>query len=153
MLGIDYSPASILLARRIALQKGYSEEEVAFKEWDILTPPTREDGWNEDVEFDVVLDKGTFDAVSLNEETDEAGRRVCEGYCARVVRMVKVGGTFLVTSCNWTEGELREWFEYGAGGDDPGGRFAFDGKVEYPKFRFRGVEGQSVYGVCFRRVR
>ncbi|KAI4233192.1 MAG: hypothetical protein LQ349_004552 [Xanthoria aureola] len=154
MLGVDYSPASVELAARVARQKGYdgTDGAVRFREWDILREPTAENGWEgEEGGFDVVLDKGTFDAISLNEETDAAGRRVCEGYRARVVRLVKVGGRFLVTSCNWTESELREWFE-GQDRDGMRGGFEFEGRVEYPKFKFGGQEGQSVYGVCFRRV-
>ncbi|KAL8843968.1 MAG: hypothetical protein Q9176_001663 [Flavoplaca citrina] len=151
MLGIDYSPASIELATRVARQKGYdTDEEIRFREWDILWEPTAENGWEEG-QFDVVLDKGTFDAISLNEETDGLGRRVCEGYRDRVVKMAKVGGRFLVTSCNWTENELKEWFE-GKVGDGSSHGLEFEGRVEYPKFRFGGNEGQSVYGVCFRRI-
>ncbi|KAI4126905.1 MAG: hypothetical protein LQ338_003482 [Usnochroma carphineum] len=153
MLGIDYSPASVELASRIAKEKGYTENEVGFKEWDILSDREWKEG-----EFDVVLDKGTFDAVSLSAETEErTGRRVCEGYAAKVVRMVKKGGRFLVTSCNWTEEELRGWFEKGKGEGDANqenedGGFEFEGRVEYPRFKFGGKEGQSVYGVCFRRM-
>ncbi|KAL8659469.1 MAG: hypothetical protein Q9226_000428, partial [Calogaya cf. arnoldii] len=148
MLGIDYSPASIELATRVAKQKGYNtDEDIRFREWDILQEPTAGNGWEgEDGGFDVMLDKGTFDAISLNEETDGRGRRVCEGYRDRVVEMVKVGGRFLVTSCNWTESELREWFE---GKDEvtSSGGFEFEGRVNYPKFKFGGAEGQSVYGI------
>ncbi|KAL9059389.1 MAG: hypothetical protein Q9206_001518 [Seirophora lacunosa] len=145
MLGIDYAAASVELASRIAAEKGYEETEVGFKEWDILD--TRRE-WGEGA-FDVVLDKGTFDAVSLNAETDAEGKRVCEGYRGRVLGMVKKGGRFLVTSCNWTEEELRGWFE-GAGGQEVG--FEWEGRVEYPTFRFGGKSGQSVSGVCFRRM-
>ncbi|KAI4261528.1 MAG: hypothetical protein L6R42_003268, partial [Xanthoria sp. 1 TBL-2021] len=76
MLGIDYSPASVELATRVARQRGYNntDEDVRFREWDILREPTVENGWTEG-DFDVVLDKGTFDAISLNEETDGWGRR------------------------------------------------------------------------------
>ncbi|KAL8801497.1 MAG: hypothetical protein Q9182_004400 [Xanthomendoza sp. 2 TL-2023] len=151
-LGIDYAPASIDLATRLARQKGYPEDAVRFQCWDILSQRDGSD-WK-DGEFDLVLDKGTFDAVSLNADVDaESGKRVCEVYRDRVMPMVKTGGRFLVTSCNWTEGELREWFEGGGGGDgEQHGRFEFEGRVEYPKFRFGGVEGQGVYGVCFRKV-
>ncbi|KAL8689530.1 MAG: hypothetical protein Q9218_004817 [Villophora microphyllina] len=157
MLGVDYSAASVELASRIAGQKGYTSERhegVRFKEWNIITGDWTNSG---EGRFDVVLDKGTFDAVSLNAETDADGRRVCEGYRDKVLPMVKVGGRFLVTSCNWTEEELRGRFEgdgYGESGRDVEGEggFEYEGRVEYPKFRFGGMEGQSVSGVCFRRV-
>lgn len=144
---MDYSAASVELARRVAERKelgeggggGGSAGLVEFRVWDIL-------GEGDELEetFDVVLDKGTFDAVSLSDEVDGAGRRVCEGYRERVERLVKGGGGILViTSCNWTEEELRGWFE--------GGELVFEGRIEYPRFSFGGQTGQSVSSVCFRR--
>ena len=136
MLGVDYSLASVELARRIAGQKNL---DIEFEVWDIMG---NENPWLGEV-FDVVLDKGTFDAVSLNAEEDVDGRRTCEGYRDKVEKMVKPGGRFLITSCNWTEKELREWFG--------GGDLVVEGRVEYPTFSFGGLKGQSVYSVCFRR--
>lgn len=149
MLGVDYSPKSIEFAHRLASSKP-SCSNIEFAHFDILssppssilTPPN-EDG------FDVVLDKGTFDAISLSEETDGQGRRVCEHYKERVLPLVRAGGVLLVTSCNWTEGELIHWFE---GVDGEGRGFEKVGRVEYRSFRFGGQEGQTVAAVCFRRV-
>ena len=146
LVGVDYSEASIDLCRQLALRKGYpvgpSSEgrSLEFATWDIMRTPPRQE-WIEG--FDVVLDKGTFDAVSLSGEVDEQGRRICEGYRERVERLVKKGGYVLVTSCNWTEGELKEWFT--------GGELEVFGRVEYPTFKFGGQTGQSVCSVCFRR--
>lgn len=139
MLGVDYSVGSVELARRIAREKNGVVGNVEFRVWDIMG----EDPW-EGGEFDVVLDKGTFDAVSLSAEEDGRGRRVCEGYRARVEQLVKRGGVLLVTSCNWTEEELRGWFE--------GGELGFEGRVGYPRFSFGGQTGQSISSVCFRRT-
>lgn len=163
MLGVDYSGASIEFARRIARGKKLVEG-IEFKEGDVLKLEVGE--------WDVVLDKGTFDAVCLSgeevEDEDEGWgegdggkeggrrrrrrRRVCEGYREQVEKLVKRGGgRFVVTSCNWTEGELRAWFEGGDGGEGEGGELVFEGRVEYPRFKFGGGTGQSVSGVCFRR--
>lgn len=139
MVGVDYSGSSVELARGLAEAKGLGVE---FEVWDVMKDAPRGD-WGEG--FDVVLDKGTFDAVSLCGETDGGGRRVCEGYRERVERLVRGGGLVLVTSCNWTEGELEEWF--GGGGLEAVGR------VEYPTFRFGGGSGQSISSVCFRKKR
>ena len=109
-----------------------------FKQWDIMG----EEKWMEG-EFDLVLDKGTFDAVSLSGEVDGEGRKICEGYRARVEVLMKPGGRFLVTSCNWTEEELRSWFE--------GEELVYAGRIAYPKFSFGGKTGQSISSVCFRR--
>lgn len=110
--------------------------------------------------FDIVLDKGTFDAISLSDEGNEGGERICERYPGAVARLVRKGGYFVITSCNWTESELVEWFTRAAntnksadmdnGADADGGFVVYD-RVEYPKFRFGGQEGQGVCTVCFQR--
>lgn len=138
MMGVDYSAASVELARRIMSAKE-NMEGVEFRVWDIMG----RESWDGGV-FDVVLDKGTFDAVSLSADVDERGNRVCERYRAQVEVMVKRGGVLLVTSCNWTQGELKEWFG--------GGELVYEGEVEYPRFRFGGRTGQSISSVCFRRI-
>lgn len=127
--------------------------KVEFAVWDLLRGDYNDgvvlsgaqaDGW------DVVLDKGTFDAISLSEDRDEQGRRICEGYKARVLRLVKKGGLFLVTSCNWTEAELEGWFGHGSG-DVEGASFVNIGRVKYPSFSFGGVKGQTISTLCFQR--
>ncbi|TVY13559.1 Protein-lysine N-methyltransferase EFM4 [Lachnellula arida] len=131
MLGVDYSAQSVEFARRIAGSRG---AEVEFEYFDLMTDSpasilTRDQaaGW------DVVLDKGTFDAISLSEERDGRGRRLCEGYRERVVPLVREGGLLLVTSCNWTGEELRAWFA-GAG-------LRVVGEVGYRSFVFGGAQG------------
>lgn len=138
MTGLDYSEASVELARKIMSAKS-NMEEIEFQVWDIMGAKPWIGG-----AFDVVLDKGTFDAVSLSAEVDGQGKRACEGYRARVEGMVKRGGILLVTSCNWTEEELKEWFG--------GGELLYEGQVEYPRFRFGGGTGQSISSLCFRRI-
>ena len=101
--------------------------------------------------FDIVLDKGTFDAVSLSEDVDPgSGKRVCEKYPPIAKGLVRKGGFLVVTSCNWTEEELVKWF-VGEDGEGKDGLRVW-GKVEYPRFRFGGMEGQGVCTVCFERV-
>jgi len=145
MLGVDYSERSVEFAKRIA---GDRDLNVEFRWWDIMnqSPSSasildgdQKEGW------DVVLDKGTFDAISLSEEMDERGRRVCEGYKERVLPLVREGGVFLVTSCNWTEEELVGWF-----GGETGG-FVECGRIGYKSYSFGGVKGQTISSVCFRR--
>ena len=158
MVGVDYSAASVELARRVAGERGMGPRgekgEVRFEEWDIMKEEPGEwcpfvDGGAGERGFDVVLDKGTFDAISLCEERDGRGRRVCEGYRDRVVGLVRKGGYLLVTSCNWTEGELRGWFE---GKGEGGGELEFWGRVKYPSFMFGGRTGQSISSVCFKKM-
>ncbi|RAH64110.1 putative S-adenosylmethionine-dependent methyltransferase [Aspergillus aculeatinus CBS 121060] len=158
--------------------------EIRFEEWDILSSSEDEAGvvpeglgWfpYEQGGFDIVLDKGTFDAVSLSAEVVSGEerkrgkmvqRRVCERYPGIARGLVRPGGFLVVTSCNWTEEELVEWFtasaaaaisaggDGGDGGDGDGrkDRLVVWGRVEYPRFRFGGREGQGVCTVCFQRV-
>lgn len=149
MLGVDYSGASIELAERIARAKGFYGEVVRWRVWDVLAAEPLVGGGGGDGEgWDVVLDKGTFDAVSLMGVEGVEAR-----YVERVKGLVRVGGRVVVTSCNWTEGEVRRWFEGGKEGDAGGkgnGDLVFEGRVEYPRFRFGGVEGTSVCSICFQ---
>jgi SAM-dependent methyltransferase len=148
MLGVDYSEKSVEFANRIAADKGLGNSEIDFIHFDILTSSpssiltsAQSSGW------DVVLDKGTFDAISLSQEVDVRGRRICEGYREKVVGLMRIGGLFLVTSCNWTPEELRKWFE----GEGEGGRLCVVGEIAYRSFRFGGEVGQTIGSVCFRR--
>lgn len=154
MVGVDYSPEAIELAGRLEMarrsdQGGDNEwQKVEFEIWDIMKDPVPQSGkeWVPMDGFDVVLDKGTFDAISLCDEVDEQQKRMCEGYATRVEKMVKVGGIFLITSCNWTEEELRRWFRNAES-------LKACGRIKYPTFRFGGKTGQSISSVCFRKVR
>ncbi|KAG9244137.1 S-adenosyl-L-methionine-dependent methyltransferase [Calycina marina] len=148
MLGVDYSERSIEFAQHIAAEKNFGPtgggKLVEFRAWDIMTSsPTPILDGAQAYGWDVVLDKGTFDAISLSEEKDAQGRRNCEGYKERVVPLIREGGVFLVTSCNWTEEELRGWFE--------GGELEVVESLRYTSFAFGGAEGQSVSTICFRR--
>ena len=138
MLGVDYSVQSVQLARRIAEEKGL-ESHIIFKVWDILNG-RGEDGEELELgQWDIVLDKGTFDAVSLS---GIAGSE--EQYVRRVEELVKEEGMVLVTSCNWTEAEITQWFEAGGGLK----RFV---SLPYPSFTFGGSTGQSISSICFRK--
>lgn len=142
--------------------------EIRFEEWDILgstaqlsetgTPSSEPPPADQKLDwfpyetggFDIVLDKGTFDAVSLSDDAKDT--RVCERYPRIARRLVRAGGFVVVTSCNWTEEELVSWFVGGGHGQGENDRLVVWGRVEYPRFRFGGHEGQGVSTVCFRRV-
>jgi SAM-dependent methyltransferase len=192
MVGVDYAMKSVELARRLVRGSSSSganadnNKSIRFEVWDILA--VANDGDDEEVQstlpdwfpvdqggFDIVLDKGTFDAVSLSAEeveieTDEhqqqqpqisttsasgrrVRRRICERYPAAAGRLVRPGGFLVVTSCNWTEEELVKWFTAATiGGDGQDGLVVWD-RIAYAKFRFGGHEGQGVCTVCFQRKR
>ncbi|XWX01031.1 hypothetical protein V2A60_009056 [Cordyceps javanica] len=169
LTGVDYSAHSIRLAKQVAASRNLLSD-ISFAEWDllrgpalstVLAPPssvttttttttTTKSSTTTGGTFDVVLDKGTFDAISLSDATDDRGRRVCEGYKARVLPLLPVNGLFLITSCNWTEAELRDWFVGGEIVD--GAAFEEAGRVKYRTFSFGGVSGQTISTLCFRKI-
>ena len=61
--------------------------------------------------YDVCLDKGTYDAISLSPHVPQLNCR--ESYARCVQEIVRSGGMFILTSCNWTEEELKEHFTQG----------------------------------------
>jgi EEF1A lysine methyltransferase 2 len=183
MLGVDYSERSVEFARRIARTRRRGEEQDGgddkmkrkeedeeennngnprFLTHDILHSPASQllsaatapaAGW------DVMLDKGTFDAVSLSAEPDASER-----YRDCVLPLLRPGGIFVITSCNWTEQELGRWFDHGLaeGGGGEGERrgglvgeeewvFRQVGKIQYPSFSFGGVKGQTISTLCFQK--
>lgn len=161
MVGTDYSHRSVEFAVSIAASRTPPTVPVIeFLQHDIMTsPPSVVLTAPNECGYDVVLDKGTFDAISLSEERlpnangnggegigNGNGKRLCEGYKDRIVPLLKEGGIFLVTSCNWTEEELRGWFEDGVG------ELVFEKALRYKSFVFGGREGQSISSVCFRKM-
>lgn len=116
LTGIDYSSgaaklgASIEASRRESLADELDEDEEVLNEatceWrvgDLLRDDFPE-------MWDLVMDKGTFDALALSQEpVDESGGQLpSRVYPERIARLVKPGGFFLITSCNFTEDEVKK---------------------------------------------
>lgn len=144
MVGVDYSEPSVQLARRVAEQKQAQQSNLGhlnFECWDILQSPAGD--WLADG-FDVVLDKGTFDAISLMEHTADADGP-CKVYREKVITLIKPGGFLLVTSCNWTKQELLQWLAPGHG------ELNYYDEAKYPTFSFGGQTGQTIVTIVFRR--
>lgn len=155
LVGVDYSESSVELARRIqqtrraaddgsvvdAITEDSSAPSIGFELFDILGS---ESALWIGKGFDLVLDKGTFDAISLSDLKDAEGRTGAEAYGEKVQRLIRHGGFLLVTSCNWTEEELRKWLA--------APELAYHGTIRYPSFTFGGQKGQSVSTLCFKRT-
>lgn len=148
MVGVDYSAKSVELCQQIL--RGRSSEEslgdIRFERHDLLEPMGSRPAWLPEQGFDVVLDKGTFDAISLSSETDAAGRRINETYAQKVEPLIKHGGLLIITSCNWTEDEIKHWFER------PQGMLKFADSIKYPSFTFGGKSGSQVCTLIFQKT-
>lgn len=102
LYGIDYSAPAVKLANSIV--KDQKIENITLKEFDFLT---------DDVKtlptFLLVLDKGTYDVVSMNDESKEKRNQ----YKENIIDLLQPNGMFLIVSCNWTQLELNEQFGNG----------------------------------------
>jgi SAM-dependent methyltransferase len=94
MSGIDYSPGSIKLAESIAVTR--RGDKISFHLCDFLKedPPTLP--YENNAGWDLILDKGTFDAIALMEK-DSSGLAPADGYPPKIARLLKPGGYFLIT--------------------------------------------------------
>ncbi|KAI8870513.1 S-adenosyl-L-methionine-dependent methyltransferase [Ramicandelaber brevisporus] len=148
VLGVDYSEPGIALAKSVAVKYGL-EDKINYEVADVLSSETT-NKWNQ--RFDIILDKGTYDAICLCAESDETsdgneGRKVDVRrgikYPPSMAEMLKDGsGLLVITSCNWTIDELIQQFSQW---------FDLHGKIEHPAFKFGGKVGQSVSTAIFKK--
>ncbi|XP_061646035.1 EEF1A lysine methyltransferase 2 [Phyllopteryx taeniolatus] len=131
LTGIDYSPASVELAKCVLQAEGLTHVNV--KEEDFCR------GGLEG--YDVCVDKGTFDAISLNPDNTSEVKRL---YVEALKGSLTDQGLFFITSCNWTKEQLLERFNEG---------FEFVQELPTPTFQFGGKKGNSVTALIFKRVR
>lgn len=145
MVGVDYSEASVNLACRIATQRRDTMREgtgsLRFECWDLLESGPGD--WLQDG-FDAVLDKGTFDAISLM-HGETGSMQPCARYREKVAPLLRPGSFLVITSCNWTREELQRWLS------PPGSELSFFAEAKYPTFTFGGQIGQSIVTLVFRR--
>ncbi len=57
------------------------------------------------MKYNLLLDKGTFDAISLMEDFGSAVR---ERYLKATSSLLKEDGLFLIATCNWTSEEITQ---------------------------------------------
>ncbi|XP_067012529.2 EEF1A lysine methyltransferase 2 [Anabrus simplex] len=130
LTGVDYSPNAIALARAVASSQGL---EIHYEVCDVLS------GALDGRRYQVALDKGTYDAVSLCPDDTKMKR---EQYISSVHSLLHPGGLLVITSCNWTEKELVAHFQ---------DKFNVLEVIPTPKFNFGGKSGSLVSSVVFQK--
>ncbi|EJD49036.1 S-adenosyl-L-methionine-dependent methyltransferase [Auricularia subglabra TFB-10046 SS5] len=145
MLGVDYSEDSVKLARLVAGARNWPE--VAFARSDFLAddPPAPHNMEGPLNAWDLLLDKGTYDAIALAPQGD-AGRHPKDVYPERVARLLKPAGLFLITSCNFTEEELKAQF------DRPETGLRYHSRIEHPTYTYGGRSGSVCASVAFQKA-
>lgn len=138
--GIDYSADSVQFAHHIAQEK-YPQRQFAFQRVDILS----DDAFLSN-KFDILLDKGTLDAIALNQEplAHFDGRLGMEVYSSQLEKLMHADSVFLITSCNFTEEELVHLVTSGT-------LLKKWDRIEFPSFEFGGAKGSTVCSVAFKR--
>lgn len=130
LTGIDYSEKAIVLAREVAV-KFAVKENITYLICDVLQLVF----WDS---FDFVVDKGTYDAISLSENGVENKKK----YIKNVYRSLREDGLLLITSCNWTKNELDNQFLE---------RFIYFDSINTPQFQFGGTVGNTVTCVIYKK--
>ncbi|XP_059153827.1 EEF1A lysine methyltransferase 2-like [Physella acuta] len=135
LTGVDYSEGAIQLSKSIANKEGVTD--INFLVCDLLSTSSVED-LSKQGPFDVCVDKGTYDAISLRQAHVVDDRRT---YSCSVKSLLKEGGLFIITSCNWTSEQLKLNFQ---------NEFELVHEIPAPKFTFGGKTGQTVTTLVFK---
>jgi EEF1A lysine methyltransferase 2 len=127
--GSDYIDEALVIAEKYAKDVHYIHS-LKFVCDDILATTI-------DRSFDLVVDKGTFDAIALSgkEEDKVAYRNSINALCTKY---------FVVTSCNFVKDELVAFFS--------GTTWQVKQQIPYPVFSFGGATGSTVTSLVFERV-
>jgi len=155
--GIDYSPDAVKLARMLAVARSQNSEQVtSFHVCDFISElpppppppaspaPSGQLDADVQVSWDLLLDKGTYDAIALGGK-DESGRCPVAVYPVRASNLLRENGYFLITSCNFTEEELKARFI------NPETNFRFHSHVKHPSISFGGQTGSVYTTVAFKK--
>uniref|UniRef100_A0A8D8LB50 Protein-lysine N-methyltransferase n=1 Tax=Cacopsylla melanoneura TaxID=428564 RepID=A0A8D8LB50_9HEMI len=132
LTGVDYSDEAIQLAQLIKEKENLVN--IQLKVQDLLSSqvPTSV--------YHIAVDKGTYDAISLNPE-DPASKR--KTYIDNVHTMLKPEGLFIITSCNWTQAELFDHFSQ---------HFQHIESISAPQFSFGGKVGNTVTTLIMKKI-
>ena len=132
---LDYSPAAIQLAKEFIGPEAAGK--IAIYAADILET----EGLPEADKYEVIVDKGTFDAISLSGL--DVNNQIAPAFKRTLKKLSKkqTGSLFVITSCNWTAAELKVIF---------GPELTVIDEIEHASFTFGGRKGQDVSTVIFQ---
>lgn len=144
--GIDYSPDSIELANAIHAKK-FADQKFTFTEVDFISKkcPYLEENPGY---FDVLFDKGTLDAIALNNSPVEGfdGKSGPQVYPTQISQLMHPGSLLIITSCNFTEQELESLVTQDGTND-----LEVWKKIPYKSFQFGGVKGSTICSIAFTK--
>lgn len=138
---LDYSEQAIQLAKLLV---GFNDDRIF--QADILNSTSVPS--NQRNTFDLVVDKGTFDAISLNpdfqgDDCQSKTKALADTFKLTLKTLLSPSqpSRFMITSCNWTSQELESIF---------GPEFKRVDEILHTKFMFGGKSGQDVSTIIFK---
>ena len=142
--GIDYSPDSVAFAQLIA-EKKYSQQPFTFDTVDFIAKTCAYLEENAG-KFDVLFDKGTLDAIALNNDPIDGfdGKIGTQVYASQVSQLMHAGLLLIITSCNFTENELVQVITQNGANS-----LLVWKKIKYPSFQFGGQAGSTICSIAF----
>lgn len=160
LIGIDYSENAIQLARSVLDQDECVDARfVQLAPLDLLAEAAVgqfQQAFKRE-QVDCILDKGTYDAICLNPDTQYTLKEYQQRYCQFLMSMLRPGGLFLIASCNWTRDELLQQFvtctpdqHSSASTSKPDCKtLQLMDEIEQPSFKFGGKIGKTVTCLIF----
>lgn len=156
---LDYSEKAVEFARNLIISSESESEakiigplfdpQTHIFRADILDPESIPSAFSGS--FDLIVDKGTFDAISLNPDFNfvrEEGLSKTAALAASFKQTLQIlldplsSPLFIITSCNWTASELETIF---------GPEFSPIDQVIHSSFTFAGKSGHDVSTVIFKK--
>lgn len=94
--------------------------------------------------YNVCIDKGTYDAISLSKANKDDGE-LRQRYRSAIHNMLADSdqSLFFITSCNWTRDELVAFFSP---------KFKVKTVLPTPTFQFGGSTGSNVTSIVFEKT-
>jgi SAM-dependent methyltransferase len=134
LYGVDYSGVSIDFAN--VKLKSLNIDCIKLDQADLNNKEELNKIYSEKKPFNIIHDKGTFDAFMLLESNDHLN------YISNILDIAGKDSTFIITSCNNTKDELLKYFS--------NDKITFQNEIEHKKFVFGGQTGQTVTTLIFR---
>lgn len=136
LTGADYSANAVELSKRIAADQNMN---ITYEVLDLLNANDIREKLG-DKQFNVVHDKGTYDAISLHPENSTEKRLK---YIEHLYNLTSDAGLLILSSCNWTETELCLSLN---------GKFQLYKAIPTPTFKFGGSVGSVVTQIVFKKI-
>lgn len=136
LTGVDYSECAVMLAKSVSRNEGF--EDITYEVGDLIRDIDQNPCTCLTRKYKVVIDKGTYDAISLKPDDPLLAR---QAYKKTIKHLMNKDSLFSLTSCNWTKDELVDFFK-----ED----FTLHSQIPFKTIQFGGQTGSTVTSLIFK---